>query len=431
MSMPISFSADISFENFLQEIPSDFHEMAREFKAFARARKIRSPEELLQVVMEYCAMDFSLRTIAGRHSFLSGYISDTAIHERLKASLPWVKAMLRKMHSEHSNGLIDGNFRIVVVDGSTVQAPGAKGISNRLHIMVDLVKLDVLFVEHTDAHTGESLNNYPFREGDLAVADRGYPHPEAIISLSERGVNVVVRYNPNGMILYDDSMNKININSILDEANGNACCTPVRVGHKGKYSEGYLHAIPMPPDQAAQAKRRAKQASKKKGYTLKADTLRFAGWVFIFTTLSSAILNTKSIGMLYRVRWQIELVIKRLKSILSLDRLRAQEGSQLGQMYLYGKLLYAYVVEQCRKKLFPSNDDWLIGVRVKTPWREMVIATEQVKSWIMSAANFDPSRVLEAEKAMRERLRNRKLQVMPEGVQQIIEWCRSKELSGI
>ena len=431
MSIPVSFSAEASFENFLKEIPNDFHDMAREFKAFVRARKIKSPEELLQVVMEYCAMDFSLRTIAGRRALLSGYISDTAIHDRLKASLPWVKAMLGKMHSAHSIGLIDGVLRIVVVDGSTVQSPGAKGISNRLHIMVDLVKLEILFVKHTDAHTGESLNNYPFREGDLALADRGYPHPEAIISLSDRGVNVVVRYNPNGMSLYDELMNKININNLLDAANEKSFCAPVRVAHKGKYIDGCLHAIPMPPDKAAQAKRRARQASKKNGYTLKADTLRFAGWVFIFTTLPSVILNTKTIGILYRVRWQIELVIKRLKSILSLDKLRAQEGSQLGQLYLHGKLLYAYVVERCRKKLFPSNDDWLIGERVKTPWREMVIAAEQVNSWIMSAANFDLSRSLVAEKAMRERVRNRKLQVMPEGVQQIIEWCQSRNLVSI
>ena len=44
-------SQDITFEEFLKELPDEYHEMAYDFKAFTRSRKIKTPAQLLQVVM--------------------------------------------------------------------------------------------------------------------------------------------------------------------------------------------------------------------------------------------------------------------------------------------------------------------------------------------------------------------------------------------
>ena len=70
---------NILFDEFLQVLPSDYREQAYEFKAFARARKIRSVEQLLQVVLLYGGLDLSLRGCAGQLSQHQGYVSDTAI----------------------------------------------------------------------------------------------------------------------------------------------------------------------------------------------------------------------------------------------------------------------------------------------------------------------------------------------------------------
>ncbi len=53
MSLPLG-TVDTTFERFLQELPADFRDLAIEFKAFSRSRKIKSPEQLLQVVLNYC-----------------------------------------------------------------------------------------------------------------------------------------------------------------------------------------------------------------------------------------------------------------------------------------------------------------------------------------------------------------------------------------
>ncbi len=44
MDLPFS-NFDTRFENFLQELPEDYRELAVEFKAFCRSRKIKTPDQ--------------------------------------------------------------------------------------------------------------------------------------------------------------------------------------------------------------------------------------------------------------------------------------------------------------------------------------------------------------------------------------------------
>ena len=70
---------DILFDEFVQELPADYQQQAYAFKAFARARKIRSVPQLLQLVLLYCGLDLSLRSCAAQVAQLQGYLSDTAV----------------------------------------------------------------------------------------------------------------------------------------------------------------------------------------------------------------------------------------------------------------------------------------------------------------------------------------------------------------
>lgn len=91
MSLPFGH-VNTTFERFLHELPEDFRELAIEFKAFTRSRKIKTPEQLLRVVLSYCGIDRVLRETTGNFTLLEERITDTAIQKRLKACVPWVKA---------------------------------------------------------------------------------------------------------------------------------------------------------------------------------------------------------------------------------------------------------------------------------------------------------------------------------------------------
>ena len=69
--------AETTFESFLQELPEDYWELAIEFKAFTRSRKIKTPAQLMQVVLCYCGLDEVLRETAGNFTLLEERISDT------------------------------------------------------------------------------------------------------------------------------------------------------------------------------------------------------------------------------------------------------------------------------------------------------------------------------------------------------------------
>ncbi len=173
MNLP-SPNTDTAFERFLQELPEDYWDLAIEFRAFSRARKIKTPAQLLQVVLSYSGLDQALRETAGKVTLLEERNSDTGIHKRLQACLPWVRALLERMLGPDATALIQGSLRFVVVDGSTVQGPGASGTWYRLHIAVDLVKLHLIHIEVTDKHQGEHLGYYPLQAGDVVLIDRAY-----------------------------------------------------------------------------------------------------------------------------------------------------------------------------------------------------------------------------------------------------------------
>jgi hypothetical protein len=178
-------------------------------------------------------------------------------------------------------------------------------------------------------------------------------------------------------------------------------------------------------------RRRARAAAQKDGRPLQQRTLRFAEWVLIWTTLPPTVLPTETVMALYRVRWQVELVIKRLKSILNIDHLRARTNSALADLYLHGKLLYAWVVEkrQCRR----CGHDWnrLDQPRRATPWRVWKLLQQALWSAISGVREWNLSRWAEAVKVLEERPRRRQRQQVPARINQLIEYCRANGLSNI
>lgn len=136
-------------------------------------------------------------------------------------------------------------------------------------------------------------------------------------------------------------------------------------------SEVRLIAQRLPEDKAEEARRRARRASRKKGHTPSKETLFAAGYVLLVTNLPAVAWPIEQVLLLYRLRWQVELLFKRLKSILNLDRLRAKDPV-LAQVYLLGKLVGALLLEDWTADLMADSDVacWFEDtVRPVSPWR--------------------------------------------------------------
>jgi hypothetical protein len=430
--MKQSPNINILFEDFVQALPDDYQQMAYQFGAFCRPRKVRSVYQLLQLVSCYCHVDFSLRSCAAQFACMQGYLSDTAVHKRLKNCVPWVKAMLAcVIQSEKIN--IAGHLRLIAIDASTVQVPGATGTSYRLHIAMNLNTLELLDVTVTTDKQGENLFHYALQEGDIVVVDRGYNQPRSLVPFIDGGGSVVLRYNPHGMNLYqqNESMDKIDWFKTLRQKDAQMHAVPVYIKYETVRVKGFIHAIPLPSEQAEQARRRVRDTAKKKGYTPSAASLYLCTWVLIFDNLPLALLDTEAISNLYRVRWQVELLIKRLKSILNIDMLRAKKDSLLAELYLHGKLLYAAVVDKLARRHFGMISRTLIDERTHTPWRLWTLLASQLNASLMMAMPIQAYYANDCIKALCERPRKRRLQSLPTPVTKLVFFCRDMGVSNV
>lgn len=407
---------DTLFEDLLQDLPPETIDMAYEFKAFSRSRKLKTPQDLLRVVLLYCGLDQSQRQIAGNLALLGTRITDSAITTRLEACRPWVKALLPKMLRLTELASVCPGHRFIVMDGSTVQSPGAKGTQYRLHIGLDLVALALSHLLISDVKTGESLRHFALGAGEIGLADRGYCHPQAVADTVQAGAHVVLRLNPHNMPLYQHDGTALDLVALLKrQAPRRVLCSVAGwVGPAEQRVAGWVHAYRLPPEQANQARAACRKSNSKKGKTPKASTLYVAGWVLVWTSLPPEVLRADTVMTLYRARWQVELAIKRWKSLLDADALRARYGSPLAELWLHGKMLYALLVERRMRRCMGDSWGRLDRERTATWWRPWKLMLEALAPRITGALSWDESRWGQSLEVISERPRRRQLQRLPE-----------------
>ena len=307
MQLPLT-DPDTLFEELLQDLPPETVQMAREFKAFVRAKKVKTPGQLLRVVFLYCGLDKPLREVAGTFTALYEAITDQSVAERLRACGPWVQAMLRQMLPLSPVDTLSAGFRFVVIDARSIQAPGATGTDYRLHIAMDLVSLQFLEVLVSDVHTGETLKHFTLAPGDVAVADRGYAHCQGMSAAIQQGADLIVRLNPFSVVLRDAVGGPLELCAALKRQHMETLRTLAveLCATGGQHAvRGWVHAYRLNAEQANRARQKCRQGHKKGTPT--AESLLLAGWVVVFTTLAPAVLSAPTIMALYRCRWQVEI----------------------------------------------------------------------------------------------------------------------------
>ena len=85
------------------------------------------------------------------------------------------------------------------------------------------------------------------------------------------------------------------------------------------------------------------QGHKKGTPTAESLLLAWLG-VGLYHTGARGALRPDDHGVSFRCRWQVEIAIKRWKSVLDVDALRAKAHSPLAAVWLHGKLLYALML---------------------------------------------------------------------------------------
>jgi hypothetical protein len=132
-----------------------------------------------------------------------------------------------------------------------------------------------------------------------------------------------------------------------------------------------LLAVRVPEEVANRRRQQARIKAKEHGRAApSADYLEWLGWSLFVTNATAAELSWKAVVVLYRARWQIELLFKLWKSHNGLDRLRSVTALPVLAV-LYAKLLGVLL------------QHWLLLALVwQLPQRSLMRAARQLREWL-------------------------------------------------
>jgi hypothetical protein len=108
------------------------------------------------------------------------------------------------------------------------------------------------------------------------------------------------------------------------------------------------------PEQAEAEQKRLLKDAKKRGKTPDPRSIEAAKYIILLTSLPADTFPTADVLALYRLRWQIELAFKRMKSLAGLAGLPAKKP-QLAQAWIYARLIVALLAEQIAGKAPDSS----------------------------------------------------------------------------
>ena len=335
----------------LTMLPAQWEAKALELGAVRRLRGFDSVGSLLRVLLIHLADGCSLRETAVRASAGGlAAVSDVALLKRLRGCGAWFEWMVRELAAEMSMPLaahaLPPGSRVRLIDGSSVCEPGATGSTWRLHYALNLQTLSCDEVHVTEASVGERLELFDLRRGDVIMADRGFARPAGLRWAIQQGADVVLRTSLSGVPLQSRRGAALPALRLLRKlAVGQAGEWPATLRDETGQQriDVRVCAYRKTAAQTLAARRAIEQEARKKGRSVKPQTLEAAGYVIVLTTLRQP--SAAAIMEFYRRRWQIELAFKRLKSLLQLGHLKKSD-QQGARAWLQGKLLVACLVEK-------------------------------------------------------------------------------------
>jgi hypothetical protein len=228
------------------------------------------------------------------------------------------------------------------------------------------LKIPSLLCDHLEltsikgAGTGERLERAPAGPGDLVLADRGYCKPPGIIELDRQGAAVIVRLNTSSLPLlaeHGEAFPLLDRVQTLAEP-GATTGWPVWVQAGAGRVAGRLCVVRKSEQATQTTLRKIKGKSQHGGGPQpKPETLAYAAYVMVFTTLPEEAFRDTEVLEWYRSRWQ--------KSLAELGHLHKHDAAS-ARAWLYGKLLIALL---CQKLMRLGRDISPWGYPLPETWK--------------------------------------------------------------
>jgi Transposase DDE domain len=344
---------ETNWQTLVSFFPANWKELAIETRANTRLRGFRSVEALMRTLLLHVARGYSLReTVVHARLARLARVSDVALLKRLRSAEEWFRTLCVALLQEQGIAMPQppSQLRFRLVDSTIIKEPGKTGSLWRVHysFCVPGLRCDAFTLTPTKGvGTGDSLTQFTIAPGDHLIADRGYCHAKGIEHVVGKRGEILVRLNTAALPLFTAQGRRVPLLRrlpVLRRA-GQIGEWQVSVQGETRLITGRVCAIRKTEEAITRAHKQLRRNASRDGEVLQPETLEYAKYVIVFTTFDPLTFSASRILQWYRVRWQVELAFKRLKSLAQLGHL-PKADEQSARAWLYGKLFVALLTEQ-------------------------------------------------------------------------------------
>ena len=316
-------------------------------------RKLKDENLLMRILMLHVAKGYSLSETSVRSEIGLGIsISSVGIMNALQRSEEWFKSLCSLLFKEQEGSSLPSQKKIMrLVDGTIVKEAGKTGSQWRINYSFSLPDFRCDYFDLCPAKgkgNGESLQRYDVSKDDCIIADRGFSTFAGINHIKSQGGDVIVRVNTRTLPMYTNAGEKFDLlekrRTLKSAGKYTESTVTIRNSDGSEKLSGRVCIIRKDRDAAKLAQKKIKRAAEDQK-SIKPETLEYAKYIIVFTTLNSDEYSTQEILEWYRVRWQIELSFKRLKSLAGFGHIPKHDPAS-SRAWLYGKLFFGMLIEK-------------------------------------------------------------------------------------
>ena len=344
----------MEFNNIIELLPEGYKEACWETKAMSRKKGIQDEEMLLTLCLFYAYDRSLIDTQNYAKTFLSINISDVGFMKRFVRCKDWIKWINEHMAKDGHQMYVKPEqlegFRVMAIDASDIVSKGAVRQIWRLHYAVNLFSMNSEIFQITPEETGESLKNFALEPKDLVLADRIYATITGMEHCQKSGADFILRLKSKAFQLYDSDGNKILLSDLLKSTGKTAIDFTVYYRNSDKQLKSLrLCAVEKTDAEKEMEQKKIRRKESKKQRKLSEETKFTHNYFFVITSLKETF-SAEQILALYRLRWQVEMVFKRFKSILNMGSMPTKTAASC-EVWLNCKMLIAMLIEKLLSKI--------------------------------------------------------------------------------
>lgn len=366
----------IQIKNLLSSTLSQetLEEIAKKTHFIVRRREL-SEHAIVAALIMGCSDPVNISSLETICCFLNKWfnisIKPQSLQEKLnrKETAMFIKEIAIKIMMHKANKIIEKILqkktkqnslfrRILIQDSTVISLPetisrifrGCGGNASKAALKCDMiidqanhliVRIKCTAGKIPDSSMSDDIFGF-LQEGDLILRDLGYFNLDNFSKMIQKNIKFISRMKKSVHVyLTKDAEKPLDLIKYLEDQNINKQGVDIEV-YIGKEARVpvRLVGIKVPQEVAEMRRSRYKKIRKKDASE---ELLIWNGYTLMLTNISKEELNLKQILKMYKIRWQIELFFKNIKSNLIIDKFTGKNKFRILTL-IYTKLILTWLV---------------------------------------------------------------------------------------